>query len=405
MSEKRLAVVTGAARGIGRAITLELLKQGRIVAGLDINATQLAEMEKVVKEAGFDVITRCVDITDTVKFTETLESLASEQVSPSLAEACCMVAVDDSFQQTSRKIEKLTGQKVSANTIDRLVHKVGSVAIQQQDQSLEDFFQHRQIPDSQSNPDRLYIAVDGTTAHEIDGWHEVKVGTIYGVSHAVHWQDQRNKEDFSRFVTSFENSERFGWHLWLEACRCGLRQAKEIVYLGDAAGWIRSEHNRHFSRATFIIDWYHASEHVWDCGKVLFGEGTEANAEWVNKRLALLWDGWTKRLLDDLKDQGKRYRGRNRQDALRQREAIDSLYGYISSNEEQMRYDVFRSKSYDIGSGNAEGACKHVVGKRLKQSGMIWSRVGSSSVLAVRTTWLNGEGEWGRLWQMKPLAA
>jgi 3-oxoacyl-[acyl-carrier protein] reductase len=78
MSEKRLAVVTGAARGIGRAITLELLKQGRIVAGLDINATQLAELEKVVKEADFTVITRCVDITDTEKFTEVLESLASE---------------------------------------------------------------------------------------------------------------------------------------------------------------------------------------------------------------------------------------------------------------------------------------------------------------------------------------
>ncbi|MCJ7779183.1 MAG: 3-oxoacyl-[acyl-carrier-protein] reductase [Sedimentisphaerales bacterium] len=78
MSEKRLAVVTGAARGIGRAITLELLKQGRIVAGLDINATQLTELEKVVKEAGFTVITRCVDITDTVKFTEVLESLAVE---------------------------------------------------------------------------------------------------------------------------------------------------------------------------------------------------------------------------------------------------------------------------------------------------------------------------------------
>ncbi len=34
MSEKRLAVVTGAARGIGRAIVLELLRQNRIVAGL-----------------------------------------------------------------------------------------------------------------------------------------------------------------------------------------------------------------------------------------------------------------------------------------------------------------------------------------------------------------------------------
>jgi len=78
MSGKRLAVVTGAARGIGRAIVLELLKQGRIVAGLDINAEQLNKLEKAAKEAGFDVVTQCVDITDTEKFTDVLEYLASE---------------------------------------------------------------------------------------------------------------------------------------------------------------------------------------------------------------------------------------------------------------------------------------------------------------------------------------
>jgi 3-oxoacyl-[acyl-carrier protein] reductase len=78
MSEKRLAVVTGAARGIGRTIVLELLKQGRLVVGLDINAELLAELEKVVKQAGFTVVTKCVDITDTDEFTQTLESLASE---------------------------------------------------------------------------------------------------------------------------------------------------------------------------------------------------------------------------------------------------------------------------------------------------------------------------------------
>jgi 3-oxoacyl-[acyl-carrier protein] reductase len=78
MPEKRLAVVTGAARGIGRAIVLELLKQSRIVAGLDVNAEKLTELEKVVTDAGFSVITKRVDITDTKELTETLESLASE---------------------------------------------------------------------------------------------------------------------------------------------------------------------------------------------------------------------------------------------------------------------------------------------------------------------------------------
>ncbi len=78
MAEKRLAVVTGAARGIGRAIVLELLKQGREVAGLDLNAEQLSELEQVAKDAGYNVITRCVDITDTEKLTQTLNDLGNE---------------------------------------------------------------------------------------------------------------------------------------------------------------------------------------------------------------------------------------------------------------------------------------------------------------------------------------
>jgi len=314
--------------------------------------------------------------------------LGSEQLSPALAKACCLLAVDDSYAQSSRKVEAFTGQKVSANTIEQVVHKVGSVAVAQQDQSLQGFLTDKNIPQAQNKPQRLYIAVDGTTAHEKDGWHEVKVGCIY-------WENghfERNK----RYMGRFDNSETFGWHVWLEACRCGFRQAKEVVYLGDGAPWIRTEHHRHFGRATFIIDWYHASEYIWDCGKKLFGEGTQATERWVKKRLDWLWQGWTRRLLEDLKKQGKKYR-------TDKRRAIDTLYHYIWANEEQMRYDVFREKGYDIGSGAVEGACKNVVGKRLKQSGMIWTRLGSSSVLALRVSWLNDN--WEQLWQKKPLAA
>ncbi len=78
MAEQRLAVVTGAARGIGRAIVFELLQQGRIVAGLDIREDQLDELRTAAREAGFEVLTRCVDITDTTRLTEVLDSLASK---------------------------------------------------------------------------------------------------------------------------------------------------------------------------------------------------------------------------------------------------------------------------------------------------------------------------------------
>jgi hypothetical protein len=314
--------------------------------------------------------------------------LGAEQLSPGLAKACCLLAVDNSFEQVSQKIEQLFGQRVCDDTVNQVVHRVGSVILQEQNQELDFFFTNRQIPQAKTNPERLYIAVDGTTVHENDAWHEVKVGSIY-------WTGERF-ERVGHYVGRFDDSQVFGWHLWLESCKCGLREAREVVYIGDGAGWIRSEHHRHFGRATFIIDWYHASEHIWDCGKALFGEGTQVSKKWLEERLDLLWGGWTKKLLDDLKQHRNKYRGSKR-------EALESLIRYISTNEEEMRYDVFRSKGYDIGSGKVESACKNVVGKRLKQSGMIWSRTGSSATLALRVTWLNDR--WEQLWQKKPLAA
>ncbi len=314
--------------------------------------------------------------------------IGSEQLSPALAKACCLLAVDDSFEQVSRKIDQLFGQTVSDDTVKQVVHKVGSIVLQQQDQECDSFFTDKRTPQPQAKPERLYVAVDGTTVHETDAWHEAKVGCIY-------FEDERFKRH-KRYVGCFDRSQTFGWHVWFEACRCGFREAKEVVYIGDGAPWIRTEHRRHFGRATFIIDWFHASEYLWDCGKKLFGEGTKATEKWVHKRLDLLWDGWTKKLLDDLKEQRKKYRGSKHQ-------ALNTLIRYVSNNEEQMRYDVFREKGYDIGSGAVEAACKNVVGKRLKQSGMTWSRTGSSATLALRVTWLNDR--WEQLWAKKPLAA
>ena len=314
--------------------------------------------------------------------------LGSFNISAAMADACCLVATDDSFQQVSKKIERLLGQTVCDDTVRDVVHHIGAAALREQQKLWDDFVKDRQMPQAEHKPQRLYICPDGTTVHEKDGWHETKMGCIY-------WDDERY-QTHRRYVGRFDNSDVFGSYLWIQACRCGLREADEIVYIGDGAAWIRTIHDRNFSKAVFIVDWFHASEHIWGCGKILFGEGTKATEQWAHKCLDLLWDGFTRKLLNYLKKQCSRYR-------LTKRDAIDSLHRYISTNEEQMRYDVFRSNGYDIGSGAVEGACKYVVGKRLKQSGMIWTRAGSSAVLALRISWLNGE--WNKLWTTKPLAA
>jgi hypothetical protein len=186
------------------------------------------------------------------------------------------LATEDSFEESSRKVAALMGQQISDDTIERVVLDVGpvcvqgrtgrSVALGRQEKEQTDYLVHHEPPVAEAKPDRLYICPDGTTVHEEDGWHEVKMGCIY-------WQN----EDFEvqkRYVGDFGDSEHFGWRLWREACRCGLRQAREVVVNGDGAAWIRTERDRHFLRATFIIDWYHAAEHLWTCGKALFGDGS-----------------------------------------------------------------------------------------------------------------------------------
>ena len=112
--------------------------------------------------------------------------LGAQQLSPGLARACCVLAVDDSFEQSSRKVAELLGQEVSANSIERLIHQVGQTILNEQNRHLEEFFEQREWPEAAVEPERLYVAVDGTTVHENDGWHEVKMGVIY-------WENERQE--------------------------------------------------------------------------------------------------------------------------------------------------------------------------------------------------------------------
>ena len=55
------------------------------------------------------------------------------------------------------------------------------------------------------------------------------------------------------------------------------------------------------------------------------------------------------------------------------REALQGLLGYLRPNQEALRYGDRLRRGLPIGSGQIEGACKTVVGRRLKLNSARWS--------------------------------
>jgi 3-oxoacyl-[acyl-carrier protein] reductase len=77
-NQKRVAVVTGASRGIGAAIALALAKQGRHVVLLARNAEKLEEVRKAVEAAGGSAAAISCDVSDAAALTAAIEKTAQD---------------------------------------------------------------------------------------------------------------------------------------------------------------------------------------------------------------------------------------------------------------------------------------------------------------------------------------
>jgi len=62
-----------------------------------------------------------------------------------------------------------------------------------------------------------------------------------------------------------------------EACRRGLGRARQKLILADGAAWIWNAAQDRWSGAVELLDFYHASQHLWDLGKAVQG-GAEVGA-------------------------------------------------------------------------------------------------------------------------------
>lgn len=135
-----------------------------------------------------------------------------------------------------------------------------------------------------------------------------------------------------------------------------------------------------------ILDLFHVMERLWGVAHCFHREGSSEAEEFVTKRLRMLLEGRVGRVIGGFRQMLTKHaltgsRRKTVQDAIR----------YYENNRQHMRYDEYLAAGYPIGSGVAEGACRHLVKDRLERTGMRWTVEGAQAMLDLRAMHINGD--------------
>ncbi len=320
----------------------------------------------------------------------TLELVPRARLSEGLCEWIIGLGAAKSFVEAEYWLNKLTGIKVSDETIRQHTERRGD-EIELELQVASEQVKKTQEPAAplDSAPGMLVVETDGVMVRYLDGWHEVKLGLVAG------YQDR--KMVAPSYTAARESAEAFGPRLLAEAARRGaleivgwegsvaqpgLAVLRDVVVLGDGAKWIWNLAAEHFGERTEIIDFYHASEHIWDVAKAIHGEGTSEAKVWAEKRVEEL-----------LKKGARPVRWALVKAKAQTPESVKVLRverDFFRNNAARMDYPTFRARGLPIGSGAVESSAKHLVQQRMKRPGARWSEQGAQAVLNVRSRLLSG---------------
>jgi hypothetical protein len=303
--------------------------------------------------------------------------LHRDSLSPGVRRLACRFGALLPFAEAADSLAAATTVHLSAGTVRTVTQAVGARREADVAAAITAAWAQGVPPAPGEPPRRLYVAMDGVRILGIDGGgREVKVGVVMPIRQRAGSEHRQP----ASYVAGLEPAAAFGPRLALEAHRRGLEAAGMVAVLGDGAEWIWQLAAEHFPHATQIVDWFHASERIWELGRALFGAETEDTTTWVETQLGRLAQGQAAML-------AREWRGlpcRGEVAVVR-----DEQVTYFTNQASRMAYDRYRAAGWDIGSGMVESACKHLIGAREKGPGMRWSDAGAQTVAAVRVLLFN----------------
>ena len=214
-------------------------------------------------------------------------------------------------------------------------------------------------------PQPIHKRARAELTREVEG--EGGVGEGNGKDVVFGWfreQCRRRNGDSSKVVVCLMDGER---RLWKAAGRCFGGLVAAVVC---------------------VLDVFHMLERLWAAAHCFFPENSPEARAFVAERLGRILEGEAGRVIGGLRQMGTKRGLRGAK-----LEQLNKALNYLTNNLPHMRYDQYLAAGYPIGSGVAEGACRHLVKDRMELTGMRWTTDGAQAMLDVRSMYLGDDWE------------
>jgi len=212
-------------------------------------------------------------------------------------------------------------------------------------------------------------------------WHEIKSAVIFRLDQRTETAGGRRTLIKKHAVAAAAETEPvdFAQQVHAEALRLGLAKAEAVYVVQDGAIWLWNIFEDRFSKcASGVLDFYHASDHLWALANHLFGQSAPEARRWVSRLLGQLRHGKESRVLRSLKELV--------QDAPEQYprsiEIITNTEDYFRRHEQHIGYAKLDEQGVPVGSGAMESQCSQFQ-SRFKCTGQFWSDEGFANLMAI----------------------
>jgi hypothetical protein len=278
-----------------------------------------------------------------------------------------LAGVCQSFRHGSCLLDQLAGWTTCHEVVRQVCYRHSDALARQRQAASPEVAPFRQ------SEGQMEFQTDATTVNTVLGWRDMKIALYVKrlaaqLATAEQWDKRALPAPTARLAfAAIAEIDALAplWGLWAE--RLGLGEQRLNVY-GDGAEWIWLHAEEQFAHWLGTLDIFHASAHLADAAKAGCGEGTAEAARWLSEaRLALLRDGYVG-LCDYVQGSAAWVPNRGALEA-----ATPALLNYLCGHRERLNDALRLHRGEPIGSGLIEGACKQLIGRRMKQTGAQWT--------------------------------